>query len=116
MSPVRPCLACGTLTDKSRCARCAAGRVTRRTPGRTAPAAFRSAVLADAGGRCQAIIAGQRCDVDDAAVLEAHHVVALRAGGSNTPDNGVALCRAHHRLAERLAVDAAAAAAAASVS
>jgi predicted restriction endonuclease len=60
-------------------------------------------VLLDAGGRCQAVIDGVRCDVVGASELEAHHVVALRRGGADSPANGVALCRHHHRMAERTA-------------
>jgi predicted restriction endonuclease len=56
-------------------------------------------VLLDAGGRCQAVIDGVRCNIWGAE-LEAHHVVGLRQGGANDPANGVALCRPHHRLAE----------------
>lgn len=98
--PSRPCLACGALTTGSYCPGHGPPRPTRATPGRRDPAAFRAAVLLDAGGRCQAVIDGVRCNVWRPDQLQAHHVVGLRRGGANDPANGVALCRYHHRLAD----------------
>jgi predicted restriction endonuclease len=64
-----------------------------------------SAVIANAGGRCQWIGDGVRCSATIASgPLEAHHVIPLVPdGGTNDPSNGVALCRRHHRMAERMA-------------
>lgn len=77
-------------------------RRKRVTPGRgsTAPG-FRKAVLGRAGGRCQFVSAeGVRCTATQG--LEAHHLRPLWAGGANEPGNGAALCRRHHRIAERM--------------
>lgn len=101
--PSRPCLTCGALTRSgSYCARHTPKRNSRQTPGRGSGRTFREAVLAAAGYRCQAIEQGRRCPVTDPRRLEAHHVVAIVAGGRDDPaTNGVCLCRRHHRLAER---------------
>lgn len=34
--------------------------------------------------------------------LEAHHLRPLAKGGTNTAANGIALCRKHHRIVERV--------------
>ncbi len=104
--PSRPCLTCGELGLESYCAaHRPAARPSRSTPGRGSGgqiAKFRAAVLRLAGGQCEAVIQGERCDVTDPRLLEAHHVRGLRAGGTNdAASNGVALCRAHHRHVER---------------
>lgn len=65
------------------------------TPGRGSggrAAKYRRAVLARSDGRC--VICGTTEGV------EAHHVLALRAGGDNDPEGGIGLCRKHHREAE----------------
>lgn len=99
---LRPCLTCGALTDGASYCRAhgANASSTRQTPGRTRPAEFRAAVLRNAGYQCQAVVAGERCPVTGAALLQAHHVDSLRRGGANDPSNGVALCRRHHELTE----------------
>jgi predicted restriction endonuclease len=66
---------------------------------RAAQAAFRRAVLDRAGHRCEATVDGHRCPATTG--LEAHHLTPVAAGGTYTPDNGVALCRAHHLTAGR---------------
>ena len=103
--PSRPCLTCGALvTTGSYCPRHEPKRENRQTAGRgggSAARTFRSAVLAKAGGQCEWISVGDvRCTATIA--LEAHHLVPLTNGGTNDPANGRALCRRHHRLAERL--------------
>jgi hypothetical protein len=51
-------------------------------------------VLARAGHRCEVIIGGVRCTAT--MNLEAHHRVAIVAGGAaQDPDNGVAHCAFH---------------------
>lgn len=103
--PSRPCLHCGRLVDRgSYCARHEPRR-ERNTPGRTGAAAFRAAVISQAGLRCQWVsVEGVRCSTT--AGLEAHHRVPLAAGGSNQPENGLSLCRRHHRIVERLTNEA----------
>jgi hypothetical protein len=97
MSPCRPCLTCGVLCHGSYCRRCAP---VRKTPGRSSSAQqrFRVEVLKRAGWQCQAIEAGVRCEVTHK--LEAHHLVLYRDARSMNPDDGVALCRRHHEMAE----------------
>jgi predicted restriction endonuclease len=102
--PIRMCLVCGALTSESRCPAHSRdkGR-NRQTPGRGGARtiyAFRNAVGARAGWRCEAIVSGVRCDVVDRRRLEAHHVIPLREGGTNDPRNGRLLCRTHHRALE----------------
>lgn len=100
----RPCVRCGVLIASGSC--CPAQDPVRRfrtTPGRGGSAQitrFRTAVLEAAGYQCEAIIDGLRCE--ETRDLQAHHLVGLREGGSNDPDNGVALSGPHHRLVERL--------------
>lgn len=57
--------------------------------------AFRRAVLARAGGRCE------RCGAQPGSRplerLEAHHLLPRARGGSDDPSNGAALCGACHR-------------------
>ena len=106
--PRRPCLQCGELTRGSYCEAHDPERQRRRdTPGRGggyAASAFREAVLARAGFRCEAIEDGVRCDVTDRSQLEAHHVQAIVAGGNaRDPANGACLCRRHHRVLEPMA-------------
>jgi predicted restriction endonuclease len=95
--PVRPCISCGILCNGTYCDRHVP---TRKTPGRgsSRQAAFRRAVLANAGGQCQAIEHGERCSATTA--LEAHHLRLYRDSGSMDSADGVALCKAHHVLAE----------------
>jgi predicted restriction endonuclease len=102
--PWRPCVRCGTLIQAgSYCARHEPVRRTRTTPGRGSGAAimrFREAVLARDGYQCRAVENGKRCDITDPRQLHAHHIVPLRSGGTNAPENGVCLCRKHHRAVE----------------
>jgi hypothetical protein len=99
--PVRPCIVCSVLCHATYCARC---QPVRTTPGRgsSRQAAFRAEVLKRAGGRCQAIELGERCPITHA--LEAHHLVLYRDSGSMDPADGVALCKAHHVLAEGMSL------------
>jgi hypothetical protein len=105
--PHRPCLRCGALTTDGSYCREHVPAGTRQTPGRGSggqAAAFRAAVLTHAGGRCEAIVNGKRCEVTDKRKLQAHHVHGLREGGSNDPWlNGVLLCTEHHRQVEQTA-------------
>lgn len=104
--PQRPCLTCGRLVAGSYCERHDPERKRRRdTPGRgggRASSRFRSVVLARAGHRCEWVGKdGVRCTAT--MDLEAHHLRAIRAGGDpHDAAGGVALCRRHHRIAERL--------------
>src|SRR5262249_15411498 len=61
---------------------------------------FRAIVIARAGGRCEAIVDGQRCTkAKPAHRVYADHIVELRDGGSlSDPANGQCLCRSHHEL------------------
>lgn len=95
---LKPCLDCGRLSNRSRCE--LHRKRERSTPGRTGwqQKQFRVAVLAAAGGRCQAIEDGQRCEQTER--LEAHHLDALRDHGKHDPARGVALCRRHHHQVE----------------
>jgi hypothetical protein len=101
MSPVRPCIQCGVLCNGSYCVR---HTPKRKTPGRSSSRqdAFRRAVLANAGGQCQAIEHGERCTITHA--LQAHHLVLYRDSGSMNPADGVALCRKHHEMAEGISM------------
>ena len=102
---LRPCLGCGALVKGSYCSRCTPAymrRDPRRGSGWTATK-LRNAVMKRDGGRCRALIDGQRCDVRDPAELEVHHVRKLSEGGSNALANAVLLCRKHHRVLERAA-------------
>ena len=101
--PLRPCLTCGALGTGSYCPRHVPKRASRQTPGRGGgadAARFRQAVLARAGHQCQFVNAdGVRCSTTLG--LQAHHVLPIAAGGdARDPDNGVALCRRHHEIAE----------------
>ena len=99
----RPCLTCGVLVDgASWCPRHDPNRIRQRaTPGRTTKqqTAFRAAVLAASGHRCQWIESGRRCDVTTG--LHAHHLDLLRDVQTFDPRRGVALCGPHHREADR---------------
>lgn len=94
----RPCIVCGVLTQGTRCP---AHYRRRVTPGRTTrpQMAFRAAVLAAAGHRCQWVEGGRRCEVTTG--LTAHHVQRFVDVPSYNPADGVALCLPHHREAER---------------
>jgi hypothetical protein len=96
-----PCLKCGALVrDASYCPPHQPVRDVRARGGGAGITRFRSAVLSAAGYRCQAVVAGRRCTTTGAANLEAHHLKAISAGGSNDAANGVALCPVHHALVE----------------
>jgi 5-methylcytosine-specific restriction protein A len=101
VSPIpKPCLRCGQLTEEgSRCAHCEAAWQAarerrrpsfreRRGTGGWSWAAVRAQVRARDGGRCVNCGACEH--------LEVHHVVPLRAGGTDEPGNLVTLCRACH--------------------
>lgn len=107
LMPWRPCLRCSELTRTgSYCPACAPTRssATRQTPGRGGGAeasAFRAAVVRQAGGRCEAVSDGARCEVTEPRLLEAHHLRGLRDGGTDdAAENGVCLCRRHRRALE----------------
>jgi 5-methylcytosine-specific restriction endonuclease McrA len=58
--------------------------------------AFRKAVLTRDGWACTFVFpSGLRCGVTED--LIAHHKIPLGKGGGFEPDNGVTLCRPHHR-------------------
>ena len=106
----RPCLDCGRLIERgSYCRECERqherrdiGRL-RKTPGRSSRAqqGFRNRVIANAGYRCQHVnVYGVRCSVTGAENLTAHHLIPFQNTGSMDPRGGVALCGAHHALAE----------------
>src|SRR4051812_4022321 len=106
--PVRPCLKCGAFAPAgaSYCPRhadLARGSTNRWNADRGTTAeqrVWRAAVLANAGIRCQAYEGFKRCPVRGTDRIEAHHVIPVR----ERPDlalvvtNGVAVCRAHHRV------------------
>jgi len=101
-----PCIVCGRLGGSTYCQMHDPERQRRRiTPGRTTrqQAQFRKAVLSTAGHRCQWIDedTGRRCTVTGDENLTAHHITPLREDGNYDAEQGVALCRAHHPLAER---------------
>lgn len=104
MSPLSTCLRCGeyigahdSYCDRHRPRR----RGAKLRGGGAGHRAFRTEVLRLAGGRCEAVVDGVRCDVRDPAQLEAHHRQAVTQGGSNDPaSNGLALCLEHHGLVE----------------
>ena len=103
---VSTCITCGATIGrgKSYCpAHLPVSRTAKARGNGTDRARFRRAVLAAAGNRCQAATDGRRCHITDASQLEAHHLRALRDGGTNDPANGVALCTFHHRLLTRMA-------------
>jgi len=106
--PLRPCLTCGVLlTHGNYCAGHEPVSASRQTVGRdngAAAEAFRRQVLARAGDRCEWIGSDGVTDVRCTATLnlEVHGVPLLADGGTNHPHSGVALCRHHHRLAERM--------------
>jgi len=101
---VSTCIACGAY-----CARgdsyCGQHRPIRRSAklrgGGATISRFRRETLLLAGGRCEAVIDGVRCETTDPAQLEAHHLRAVTAGGSNVAsENGVCLCRVCHAMIE----------------
>ncbi|MGC1303771.1 MAG: HNH endonuclease signature motif containing protein [Caulobacteraceae bacterium] len=59
---------------------------------------WREAVIAKAGGRCEAVDAGQRCSkAQPRHRMFADHVKEVRDGGARfDPANGQCLCGAHH--------------------
>src|SRR5262245_7882345 len=61
---------------------------------------WRAAVIARAGGQCQALVNGHRCSrTTPEHRMYADHVIELRDGGSLTdPNNGMCLCRSCHQL------------------
>jgi hypothetical protein len=92
--PQRPCLRCGSLLRTgSYCARCQPSRFNKAKRGSGWQASrFRREVLAQTGGRCA--VPGCPTPFDG---VEAHHL------GAGDAEGGVALCRRHHREAERRA-------------
>jgi hypothetical protein len=94
---------CGVLVENA--SHCPRHYRRRITPGRTTKqqAAFRQAVLLAAGGCCQAVENGVRCDVTSG--LQAHHLERLADSRSYDPRKGVALCPHHHWMAERVSTN-----------
>jgi 5-methylcytosine-specific restriction protein A len=62
--------------------------------------AWRDQVIARAGGRCEAVVNGQRCTrAKPEHMICADHIVELKDSGSLLDiRNGQALCVQHHRL------------------
>ena len=60
--------------------------------------AWREAVIARAGRRCEAVIDGKRCwKAEPRHRMFADHIVEIKDGGARLdPDNGQCLCGAHH--------------------
>jgi hypothetical protein len=105
------CLACGCHVPRGQ-SYCGAHRPIRRSAklrgSGGARERFRREALARAGNRCEAVVRGVRCDVTDPQQLEAHHVRAISAGGSNVAAaNGVVLCKLHHAAIEAQRLSAA---------
>lgn len=104
VSPLSTCLKCGAYVglhdsycDRHRPRR----RGAKLRGGGAGHRAFRTEVLRLAGGQCEAVVEGARCEVRNPAQLEAHHRVAVTQGGSNDPvTNALALCHAHHAMVE----------------
>jgi predicted restriction endonuclease len=112
--PWTACLVCGKL-GKGR-SYCTTHQPDRSTPGRGGgwkATKFREAVLAQAGWRCEAKYISEagrtrRCTVNNPQKLQAHHVRPIIEGGDAfDPDNGMALCQDHHRIAEKMLREAA---------
>jgi hypothetical protein len=63
-------------------------------------AAWRSIVIARAGGQCEAVVDGQRCPkAKPTDRVYADHIVELKDGGSLLdPNNGQCLCASHHEI------------------
>ncbi len=98
LMPVKPCVTCGVLLmSGSHCSKHSPKNIKRPTPGRSGQTAFASAVLLNAGHRCEAVEDGVRCAVTQH--LQVHHIVRLRVSRSMDPAGGGALCRRHHALA-----------------
>jgi hypothetical protein len=89
--PVRVCLHCGLLHPLGQtCPNLTGNTSWNGTRDRATQAAFRKRVLKAAGNRCQAVTNGHRCTMTTN--LHAHHIDQY---------TGVALCRTHHRQADR---------------
>ncbi len=102
---VSSCLTCGKAIPRGRsyCGKHRpVGQSARLRGSGGARERFRREVFKAAGGRCEAVIAGVRCDVTDASVLEAHHVLPVSAGGGSDASNGRLLCRRHHLMIQAL--------------
>lgn len=96
MSPVRPCLDCGTLSPHSRCPAHSTGDSWNGTRDRAAQRRFRNAVLARDAHRCRYRLEnGARCPATRN--LQAHHLTP----GTWDPAHGITLCREHHRAIDR---------------
>jgi predicted restriction endonuclease len=108
VSPLKPCLepGCPRLSPTGpRCPEHAAAHKLARSRersqwspsrNRSAQRKFRAAVLERASHRCQFVLAnGARCNATEG--LHAHHLVPLHKAESYAPENGIALCRLHHR-------------------
>ena len=61
---------------------------------------WRAMVIAQAGGRCEALVNGYRCTkATPHSRVFADHIVELKDGGSLTdPNNGMCLCFSHHQI------------------
>jgi hypothetical protein len=101
---VSTCIKCGGYCPRGE-SYCGEHRPVRRSAklrgGGATISRFRRDVLLLSGSRCEAVVNGERCTVDDPAELEAHHLIGVAAGGSNDARlNSVCLCRSHHALIE----------------
>jgi 5-methylcytosine-specific restriction endonuclease McrA len=99
LSPRRPCLRCGALTESG--SYCAAHQLDytrrdpRRGPSRWAYQRLCVEVMRRDGYQCRALVDGKRCPATTG--LQVHHLVALVAGGTNAKANLVTTCATCHR-------------------
>jgi predicted restriction endonuclease len=93
------CSRCGKTSDQKQCPKHRRPKSAHWSTNRNRSKqhAFRQAVLANAGHRCQYVEGTARCPVHGDTNLQAHHLEP----GNDDPTKGLALCRAHHRTVDR---------------